>query len=96
MRHLDGNVLAGPTADIFAFEVTTTPAQCGACADIATLGQAMVYGEHMGYVVRCRKCDNVLMVIVERAGLRYLNLRGLRWVQVAERTIINDITAPSA
>lgn len=96
MDHLDGNVLAGPAADLFAFEPTTTPAQCGVCADIATLGQAMVYGGSMGYVVRCRTCDNVLMVIVERAGQRHLSMRGVRWVRVTERTVLDDITAPRA
>jgi hypothetical protein len=28
----------------------------------------MVYGQPMGFVARCRSCDNVLMVIVERPG----------------------------
>ncbi len=86
MDHLDGNVLAGPTTDLFAFELTTAQGQCQACADIATLGQAMVYGQPMGFVARCRTCDNVLMVIVERAGRKSLNMRGLRWLRVADRT----------
>jgi hypothetical protein len=84
MDHLDGNVLAGPTTNLFAFEPTTMQGQCHACADIATLGQAMVYGQPMGFVARCRTCDNVLIVIVERAGHKLLSMQGLRWLRVAD------------
>ena len=85
MDHLDGNVLAGPGTDLFAFDLTTTQCQCQSCADIATLGQAMVYGQPMGFVARCRNCDNILVVIVERAGQKSLNMRGLRWLRVADQ-----------
>ena len=82
MDHVDGNVLAGPTTDIFVFEPTTTQVQCQSCADIAMLGQAMVYGRPMGFVARCRNCDHVLIVIVEFAGQKSINMRGLRWLRV--------------
>lgn len=82
MDHLDGNVLAGPISDLFVFEPTTTQGQCQSCADIATLGQAAVYGAPMGFVARCRNCDDVLIVIVEIAGRKLLNMRGLRWLKV--------------
>lgn len=91
MDHLDGNVLAGPTSDLFVFEPTTTQGQCQSCADIATLGQAMVYGQPMGFVARCRNCDNVLIVIVERAGQKSLNMGGLRWLRVVDRAITDRI-----
>ena len=80
MEHLDGNVLAGPASDLFPSEPTTTRGQCLSCSDVATLAQAMVYGAPMGYVVRCRRCDSVLVVITERAGHKTLNMPGLRLV----------------
>lgn len=83
MDHLDGNVLAGPTADLFAFDLTATQGQCQSCADVAMLGEAMVYGQPMGFVARCRRCDNVLFVIVEYPGKKTISMRGLRWLQVA-------------
>jgi len=91
MDHLDGNVLAGPTTDLFAFEPTTAQGQCQSCADIAALGQAMVYGQPMGFVARCRNCDNVLLVVVEHAGQKSLNMRGLRWLRVADPVEHNRI-----
>jgi len=84
MDHLDGNVLAGPISDLLEFEPTTAQGQCQSCADIATLGQALVFGPPMGFVARCRNCDDVLLVIVESAGRKLLNMRGLRWLQVRD------------
>lgn len=66
-------------------------AKCPSCADIAALGQAMVYGQPMGFVARCGNCDNVLIVIVERAGQKSLNMRGLRWLRVADPVEHNRI-----
>jgi len=85
MHHLDGNVLAGPAAGLFAFEPTTAQGQCRSCADIAMLAQAMVFGHPMGFVARCRSCDNVLIVIVERDGQKSLGMRGLRWLRVVDQ-----------
>jgi hypothetical protein len=91
MGHLDGNVLAGPSTGLFAFDPTMTLCQCQSCADIATLGQAMVYGLPMGFVARCRKCDNILIVIVEHAGQKSFNMRGLRWLRVADQASNDQI-----
>jgi len=82
--HLDGNVLAGPISDLFVFEPTTAQGQCQSCADIATLGQSAVYGPPMGFVARCRNCDDVLLIVVETAGRKLLSMRGLRWLQVLD------------
>jgi hypothetical protein len=84
MDHLDGNVLAGSAAGLFAFEPTTAQGQCQSCADIAMLGEAMVYGQPMGFVARCRNCDSVLLVIVQFAGRTSITMRGLRWLRVAD------------
>lgn len=84
MSHLDGNVLAGATSELFVFDPTMAKGQCESCADIAHLGQAMVYGQPMGFVARCRNCGNVLIVIVERGGRKSLNMRGLRWLRVED------------
>ena len=84
MSHLDGNVLAGAAADLFAFDVTAAVGQCAICEDVAALAQAMVYGAKMGFVVRCRNCDAILLVIVEKSNGTSLDMRGLRWMHVAE------------
>lgn len=82
MSHLDGNVLAGAASDLFAFDLTTTEAQCASCSDIAPLGRALVFGPPMGFVARCRNCDSILIVVVERPEGRAFNARGLRWMRI--------------
>lgn len=94
MDHLDGNVLAGPATDLFAFELSMAQGQCRSCDDIAALGQCMVYGPPMGYVARCRNCDSVLAVIIERNGQRSVNMRGLRWIRVPDQYSPSTSAAP--
>ena len=83
MTYLDGNVLAGAAADVFAFDATVARGQCDTCEDVAMLAQASVYGGGMGFVARCRNCNAILVVIVEGPAQKYIDLRGLRWMQVA-------------
>ncbi len=82
MPHLDGNVLAGAASDLFAFDLTTTEAQCASCYDIAPLGRSLVFGPPMGFVARCRSCDSVLIVVVERPEGHAFDARGLRWMRI--------------
>ncbi|WP_435748779.1 DUF6510 family protein [Microbacterium sp. PMB16] len=83
-RALDGNVLAGLVSTLVPFEPTTAQGQCDSCDAIAVLAQAAVYPHPMGFVVRCRSCDSVLMVIVERDGHASWSTRGLRWLRAAD------------
>jgi hypothetical protein len=84
MERLDGNVLAGPLIGLFAFDPTTATGRCTMCGDVAAVGQAMVYGHGMGYVARCRNCDNVLVVVIERGHQKSLAMPGLRWMRITE------------
>jgi hypothetical protein len=77
MQHLDGNVLAGPLAECFTFDVTTASGRCAGCGDQAMLAQAMVYADDMGYVARCRSCDSVLATVVVDTGRTWISLHGL-------------------
>lgn len=82
MTHVDGNVFAGPIGDFFAFEATAARGRCLACHDVAALAEARVYGLPMGFVARCRNCDNVLIVIAQPGDRRYLDMSGLRWMRI--------------
>ena len=78
MTHLDGNVAAGPLGEVFAREITTAIATCASCDAAGPLGGAMVYGEHMGTIVRCAACERVLLRFARTpAGIR-LDMRGVR------------------
>ena len=55
MEHVDGNAIAGPLAEFFAFDVTTATGRCVGCGSIAELARAMVYRSGAGTVVRCAR-----------------------------------------
>ena len=75
--HLDGNVLAGPLAELFAFDATTASARCIGCGHVALLATAMVYLDAMGYVARCAGCDSVLATVVRGEGRTWISLQGV-------------------
>ena len=77
MDRLDGNAIAGTLFDVFGEEMTTANGRCAHCGAIRRLAETLVYLGGPGIVARCPRCDNVLMVIVERRGTRCLDMAGL-------------------
>lgn len=73
----DGNMLAGPLADVFAAEVTTAVAQCRRCGRSTVLAELRVYGPAPGFVARCPGCDDVLLRLVRRPESVWLDLAGM-------------------
>ena len=82
MEALDGNAAAGAMSEVFGLEVTAARGCCDGCGSVAHVGEAKVYLECPGIVLRCRGCDNVLMVVVEGDGRYWLRLSGLTWVEL--------------
>ena len=74
---LDGNAIGGMLIELFGTEMTTTVGTCGVCGNAAQVAEMAVYRAELGTVVRCRVCDNVLMVFVEVRGMTCVDLRGL-------------------
>jgi uncharacterized protein DUF6510 len=81
---LDGNAAGGILGEIFAFEMTTAQAACASCGSVWRVGQAMVYAHEMGTIVRCASCDNALIRVAHPPGRYWLDLRGVRYLQVEE------------
>ncbi|HEY3091339.1 MAG TPA: DUF6510 family protein [Jatrophihabitantaceae bacterium] len=82
MTHLDGNAAAGDLRTIFAVDVTAATGQCAACGRTAPLGTAQLYNQAPGLVVRCTGCDSVLLRLVNAPGRAWLDVRGLRYLQL--------------
>ena len=77
MSHLDGNVLAGPLAEVFREDMTTAIGECATCHDRSVLAVAIVYDIGPGWTVRCHACEGEIMTLVRTPrGLR-IDLRGL-------------------
>ena len=79
--HLDGNVLAGPLADLFGRDMTLATGRCTGCGDVTTLARALVYPDAPGLTVRCCTCNGVLFTVVQADGRTWLDLRGLTGLQ---------------
>jgi len=82
MQHLDGNVLAGPLAQLFAFEPTTASARCSGCGAVAMLAAASVWVDAQRYVVRCADCDTVLATLVIGDDRTWISLSGITALEV--------------
>ncbi len=76
IEHLDGNALAGPLGEIFAFDATTAVGRCANCGLTGPLAALHVYGPDPGLVARCPGCEEVVLRLVRGPGAAWLDLRG--------------------
>jgi Family of unknown function (DUF6510) len=79
---LDGNAIAGLLEEVFAVEMTMALGTCGHCGATEPIGAVHVF-RGAGVVLRCPHCSNVLARIVRADGRMWLDLRGMRALQVA-------------
>jgi hypothetical protein len=78
---LDGNAAAGILQEVFATEVTTAVGTCGGCGAVDAVGAVHVYMA-AGIVLRCPHCDGVLIRIVQSDTRVWLDLSGLRSLEL--------------
>jgi Family of unknown function (DUF6510) len=76
-RVLDGNAIGGLLMQLFGTDLTAAIGTCGVCGTAGPVAEMAVYLPKLGTVVRCRVCDNVLMVFVEVRGVTCVDLHGL-------------------
>ncbi len=74
---LDGNAIGGLLIEVFGTEMTTAVGTCAGCGAVSQVAELAVYQPGLGTVVRCRHCDNVLMVFVQAHGVTCVDLWGL-------------------
>jgi DNA-directed RNA polymerase subunit RPC12/RpoP len=80
MQALDGNAIAGQLMDVFGAEMTTARGKCANCGSVYAMAELIVYLPAPGTVARCRSCESIVMVMVERRGVMCVDLRGLSMV----------------
>jgi hypothetical protein len=85
-QRLDGNTAGGLLGEIFPFEMTTAVATCAGCGKTNPLGAVMTYAHPMGTILRCPTCDTPLIRIAHIRARFYVDLRGVRVLQIAEET----------
>jgi hypothetical protein len=84
MNHIDGNVLAGPLAELFAFDGTMASVRCTGCGSVEMLATAMVYMDAMGAVARCVHCDDVLLTLVESEDRIWIGFAGVTAIEISK------------
>jgi phage FluMu protein Com len=77
MDALDGNAIGGLLHEIFGTEMTAATGTCASCGAVAPVAETVVYIQAPGTVMRCRRCNAVLMVVVRRAEMNCVDLFGL-------------------
>lgn len=86
MERLDGNALAGLLSELFVPEMTEARCSCAACGRVEPLGAEHAYAHALspGVVLRCRHCDNALLVIVRGGGRWRIASAGVRWIELRD------------
>ena len=80
---LDGNAAAGVLAQLLGGDWTAAFGRCDGCGQTGPLAETVAYLQAPGLVVRCRGCEAVLLRVVRSADRAWLDLRGLRHVEIA-------------
>ena len=82
MERLDGNAIGGVLWEVFGAEMTIATGTCGSCGASGTVAELHVYVRAPGIVARCASCDSVLMKIVDGPDRTWLDLSGLRTLEI--------------
>jgi Family of unknown function (DUF6510) len=79
---LDGNSAAGLLQEVFGKEMTTATGMCDNCGNVEAVGALVVYSYAPGTVLRCPHCDAVLLRIVTDGRRYWVDLRGVRSLEL--------------
>jgi Family of unknown function (DUF6510) len=79
---LDGNAAAGALAEVFAPDLTAATTICAACGGTRPVGELRAHLQAPGLVLRCVTCDTAQLRLVRAPGRAWLDLRGIRAIQV--------------
>jgi hypothetical protein len=79
---LDGNAIAGELYELFGVEMTVASGVCAGCGAVELVARLEVYVHAPGTVVRCPHCEAVLMRIVRGRDRVWLDLSGVRSLEV--------------
>jgi hypothetical protein len=83
---LDGNAAAGMLREIFVDDLSGARGECGFCGAIAQMGSQHLYMYPLspGAVLRCKRCEGILMVLVHGGGHYRFGMQGLKWLEIQD------------
>src|SRR5260370_7445234 len=71
---LDANAAAGLLQEIFVLDATMAQIECAGCGSTATVRALRLYAAPLGAVLRCSRCDGILMRAVHTAHAHWLDM----------------------
>lgn len=74
---LDGNAAAGRLAEVFARDVTAAVATCAGCGARNAVGALLEYGQAMGVILRCPRCECAMLRFTHTPGWLRLDASGI-------------------
>lgn len=82
---LDGNAVAGTLYEVFSMEMTTSLAECAHCGKQGEMGELLAFTHTPGLVLRCPKCESIVLRIVVTPDAFYLDARGAMYLRLARQ-----------
>jgi Zn finger protein HypA/HybF involved in hydrogenase expression len=82
VERLDGNAIGGELLELFGVEMTIATGVCRSCGATGAVAELHVYARAPGTVVRCPGCESVLMTIVRGRDRLWLDVGGLRSLEI--------------
>ena len=74
---------AGILQEIFPFDMTLVQATRTHCGTSDVIGALAIYMHGMGTIVHCPSCDSVLIRVAHTKGRNFLDMRGVRVLQIS-------------
>jgi ribosomal protein S27E len=78
----DGSALDGHLDGVFRVDLAGASGRCTGCRRTLPMAEALVFDHAPGVVVRCPRCDKVLLRLVRGPGRAWLDLCGLTYLQL--------------
>ncbi len=83
---LDGNAVAGLFLEVFGTEMTACPCQCTHCGAVGALATLLAFTHGPGVVLRCPRCEQVVLRLVQTDEALYLDARGAIYFKLPRLT----------
>ena len=81
---LDGNAAGGMLREIFALDVTAAFARCAGCGAAEPMGALLEYGNPMGVVLRCPKCESTVVRVTHTPGWIRIDASGMSFLMIPD------------
>jgi len=79
---LDGNATAGEMARLFGTDITDAMGTCAGCRRRAAIAESRAYVDAPGAVLRCPRCDTLLMRWTVTPVATWFEMSGLLSIEI--------------